>query len=145
MVRHRRGDAHRRLVFGDRNRDVARMELLLRPAKARRRPVDVVTDNRPTALSAVDSKLMGSAGHWCKRKPSKLRFRSPAFGGGRFRPSRRDSLPPWGGGWGGGSGGRFNEVLSLPPPIADHSPQGGGEAYRPNTFHVVTEGSPRGS
>src|SRR5882757_6049727 len=72
VLRSRRDHAHRLLVAGDRDSDLAGMQVQGRFAEARAVAVDIVTDDRPARGRRMHPKLMGAAGDRLHRKPSEV-------------------------------------------------------------------------
>src|SRR4029453_19408435 len=65
----RRDDAYRVLVPGNRNHELARMQMQAWFPETRAVAVDVVADNRPVHGCTMNAQLMGPAGDRLKREP----------------------------------------------------------------------------
>src|SRR5258707_9341502 len=69
MRRRRRDDARRILVPGDRDHELARMQVEARFAETRTVTINIVADNRPAHGRTMNAQLMGPAGDRLKRQP----------------------------------------------------------------------------
>src|SRR5258707_13985686 len=70
MRRCRRYHAHRVLIPGNRDHDLAGMQMQLRLAETRTVAVDVIADDRPAHRGGVHAQLVGAAGDWFEREPA---------------------------------------------------------------------------
>src|SRR5450755_4130654 len=95
MRRRGRHGANRVLVSGNRNHDLAGMQMQARLAEARSISIDIVADNRPAHRGCVNPQLMGAAGHWFQREPGELSCSLPPCGGGLERGADNRSLSLW--------------------------------------------------
>src|ERR1700737_3892911 len=75
MRRRRRHHAHRVLVPGNRDHDLAGMQMQARPTEARSVAVDIFADNRPAHGGCVNPQLMGAAGDRFEREPGERMIR----------------------------------------------------------------------
>src|SRR6185312_10546245 len=71
MLWRRRCHAHRFLVLGNRNHDLAGMQMQDRLAKTRSVAVNIAADDRPAHGGRVDAQLMGAASHRLECEPTK--------------------------------------------------------------------------
>src|ERR1700722_8419284 len=95
MRRRRCGHPHRVLVSGNRDHDLARMQMQARLAETRTVAVDIVADDRPAHRSGVNTQLMGAPGDGFEREPGEAVAATPYFPvGDRLLPLRIRLLPP---------------------------------------------------
>ena len=95
MCRRRRCDAHRVLVSGDRDHDLASMKMQARLTETRAVAINVVANDRPAHRSRVNAQLMGAAGDGFERKPGEPIAATPYFPvGDRLLSLRIGLLPP---------------------------------------------------
>src|SRR5258708_27484093 len=95
MFRRGRHDVYRGLVPGNRNPDLARMQVQGRLAEAGTVAVDVVADDRPAHRGGVHAQLVGAAGDGFHGKPGKaLATPQDLPMGDGLLPIRARLLPP---------------------------------------------------
>src|ERR1700731_2814446 len=82
MCRRRRCDAHRVLVSGDRDHDLASMKMQARLTETRAVAINVVANDRPAPRSRVHAQLMGAASDGFEREPGEAIAATFYFPGG---------------------------------------------------------------
>jgi hypothetical protein len=100
VLRHRRFDRGRRLMFVDRHDDAARVQMQRRRTVRFAAAVDAIAENRPAHGGAMDAQLMRASGQWRELKKSQRHAlrgcAAPEYTPARARrsPKRIDTHPP---------------------------------------------------